>query len=88
MIRIDSDSHFTPLDAFDNVDPKYAAMGPHFEHLPSGRFKVIYQARDPFVPSHIKPLREKGHAASDLDVAPENRRHGPGRVRYAGAHPQ
>jgi aminocarboxymuconate-semialdehyde decarboxylase len=70
MIRIDSDTHFTPRDAFDEVDPKYADVGPHFEKLPSGRFKVIYKARDPFVPAHIKPLREKGHVASDLDAAP------------------
>lgn len=68
MIRIDSDSHFTPLDAFDEVDAKYAAIGPHFVH-PSGRSKVIYKARDPFVQQHIKLLREKGHAASDLDAA-------------------
>jgi len=45
MIRIDSDSHFTPLDAFDEVDPKYAEIGPHFEKLPSGRYRVIYKAR-------------------------------------------
>jgi predicted TIM-barrel fold metal-dependent hydrolase len=70
MIRIDSDSHFTPLDAFAEVDPRYAEIGPHFEILPSGRYKVIYRARDPFVPQHIKPLREKGHSASDLDPAP------------------
>jgi len=70
MIRIDSDSHFTPLDAFDDLDPKYAETGPHFELLPSGRYKVIHKARDPFVPQHIKPLREKGHSASDLDPAP------------------
>lgn len=70
MIRIDSDSHFTPLDAFAEVDPRYAEIGPHFEILPSGRYKMIYQARDPFVPQHIKPLREKGHSASDLDPAP------------------
>ncbi len=46
MIRIDSDSHFTPLDAFDDLDPKYAEIGPHFELLPSGRYKVIHKARD------------------------------------------
>ena len=44
MIRIDSDSHFTPLDAFNEVDPKYVEIGPHFEILPSGRYKVIYKA--------------------------------------------
>ena len=70
MIRIDSDSHFTPLDAFNEVDSRYVEIGPHFEILPSGRYKVIYQARDPFVPQHIKLLREKGHSASDLDPAP------------------
>jgi hypothetical protein len=73
MIRIDSDSHFTPLDAFDEVDPKYADIGWHFEILPSGRYRVIYKARDPFVPQHIKPLREKDHAASDVN-APSQRR--------------
>ena len=45
MIRIDSDSHFTPLDAFDEVDPRYLEIGPHFEILPSGRYKVIYHAK-------------------------------------------
>ena len=40
MIRIDSDSHFTPLDAFDEVDPKYADMGPHVLKLPTGRYRV------------------------------------------------
>jgi predicted TIM-barrel fold metal-dependent hydrolase len=28
MIRIDSDTHFTPLDAFADLDPKYAEQGP------------------------------------------------------------
>jgi len=40
MIRIDSDSHFTPLDASDEVDPKYADMGAHFLRLPTGRYRV------------------------------------------------
>ena len=70
MIRIDSDTHFTPLDAFDDVDAQYREAGPHFEKLPTGRYKVIHKARDPFVPAHIKPLREKGHAAYELDVDP------------------
>ncbi|MDH3446075.1 MAG: hypothetical protein OEN50_19280, partial [Deltaproteobacteria bacterium] len=61
MIRIDSDTHFTPLDAFDEIDPQYAEMGPRFERLPSGRFRVVHKARAPFVPEHIKPLRVNGH---------------------------
>jgi aminocarboxymuconate-semialdehyde decarboxylase len=70
MIRIDTDTHFTPLDAFDDVDEKYREIGPHFLKLPTGRFRAVYKARDPFVPEHIKPLREKGHPAADLDPAP------------------
>jgi len=52
------DTHFTPLDAFDDLDPKYAEIGPHFVKLPTGNYRVVYKAREPFVPSHIKPLRE------------------------------
>ncbi len=59
MIRIDSDSHFTPLDAFNAVDPNYGEIGPHFEILPSGRYKVIYQARDSFVPQHLSRCAKK-----------------------------
>ena len=70
MIRIDSDTHFTPLDAFNEVDPKYADIAPHFVKLPTGRYRVVHKARDAFVPQHIKPLRENGHPASDLDPAP------------------
>ena len=70
MIRIDSDTHFTPLDAFDGVAAKYRQAGPRFEKLSTGRYKVIHPAREPFVPAHIKPLREKGHAPSELEVAP------------------
>ena len=70
MIRIDSDTHFTPLDAFDEIDPRFAAIGPRFERLPSGRYRVVHEARAPFVPEHIKPLRLGGHPADDLDAAP------------------
>src|SRR5437016_5750890 len=70
MIRIDSDTHFTPLDAFDDLDPKYAEIGPHFVKLPTGNYRVVYKAREPFVPSHIKPLRENGHPPSVFDAAP------------------
>ena len=70
MIRIDSDTHFTPLDAFDEIDPRFAAIGPRFERLPSGRYRVVHEARAPFVPEHIKPLRLSGHPADDLEAAP------------------
>ncbi len=70
MIRIDSDTHFTPLDAFDEIDSQYADTGPRFERLPSGRYRVVHEARAPFVPEHIKPLRVNGHPAEDLDAAP------------------
>ena len=44
MIRIDSDTHFTPIDAFDHVDPKYADAAPRLVELPSGRLRVTYPA--------------------------------------------
>ena len=60
MVRIDSDTHFTPLDAFADLDPKYAEQGPRVVALPTGRFRIDYPARAPFVPAHIKPLRVNG----------------------------
>ena len=36
MIRIDSDTHFTPLDAFAGLDLKYAEQGPHRRRLAHG----------------------------------------------------
>jgi hypothetical protein len=59
MIRIDSDTHFTPLDAFAGLDLKYAEQGPHVVALPTGRYRIDYPARAPYVPAHIKPLRVK-----------------------------
>jgi aminocarboxymuconate-semialdehyde decarboxylase len=70
VIRIDSDTHFTPLDAFDEVDPKYAGSGPRIVELPTGRYRVVYPAREPFVPRHIQPLRQGGHNPADLEVEP------------------
>jgi hypothetical protein len=40
MIRIDSDTHFTPLDAFAGLDLKYAEQGPHVVALPTGRYRI------------------------------------------------
>lgn len=60
MIRIDSDTHFTPLDAFAELDPKYRHQGPRMVELPTGRCRIDYPARAPFVPAHIKPLRSVG----------------------------
>jgi hypothetical protein len=59
MIRIDSDTHFTPLDAFAGLDLKYAEQGPRVVALPTGRYRIDYPARPPHVPAHIKPLRVK-----------------------------
>jgi len=70
MIRIDSDTHFTPLDAFDDLDPKYADQGPRVVALPSGRYRIDYPARAPFVPAHIKPLRIYGRPKSDFEIEP------------------
>ena len=70
MIRIDSDTHFTPLDAFADLDPKYAELGPRLVALPSGRYRIEYPARAPFVPAHIKPLRVDGHPKSTFEIEP------------------
>ena len=60
MIRIDSDTHFTPIDAFDSIDSQYADAAPRFVKLSTGRLRVIYPAREASVPEHIKSLRAKG----------------------------
>jgi len=70
MIRIDSDTHFTPLDAFADLDAKYAAEGPRVVELPSGRLRIDYPARVPHVPEHIKPLRVNGRPKSDFEIEP------------------
>jgi aminocarboxymuconate-semialdehyde decarboxylase len=70
MIRIDSDTHFTPLDAFADLDPKYAEQGPRVVALPSGHYRIDYSARAPFVPAHIKPLRVNGRPKSDFEIEP------------------
>ena len=68
MIRIDSDTHFTPLDAFADLDPKYAEQGPRVVALPTGRYRIDYPARAPFVPAHIKPLRVNGRPKADFEI--------------------
>jgi len=70
MIRIDSDTHFTPMDAFDAVNAKYAGVAPRYIMLPNGRYRLENRSREKFVPAHIKPLREAGHdpAAFNLDA--------------------
>jgi aminocarboxymuconate-semialdehyde decarboxylase len=70
MIRIDSDTHFTPLDAFADLDPKYADRGPRLVELPSERYRIDYPARAPFVPEHIKPLRVNGRPKSNFEIEP------------------
>ncbi len=70
MIRIDSDTHFTPLDAFADLDPKYAEQGPRLVELESGRLRIEYPARAPFVPAHIKPLRLGGHLKTNFEIEP------------------
>ena len=70
MIRIDSDTHFTPLDAFADLDPKYAEQGPRLVESSSGRYRIDYPARAPFVPEHIKPLRVNGRPKSNFEIEP------------------
>jgi aminocarboxymuconate-semialdehyde decarboxylase len=60
MLRIDSDTHFTPFDAFADVDPHYADIGPHYVELPTGRFRLVYKEREKFVPAHLRSRRQKG----------------------------
>src|SRR5215208_1012142 len=70
MLRIDSDTHFTPIDAFADLDASYAEQGPRVVALPSGRYRIDYPARVPFVPAHIKPLRVNGRPKCDFEIAP------------------
>jgi len=70
MIRIDSDTHFTPLDAFADLDAKYADQGPRVVALSNGRCRIDYPARVPFVPAHIKLLRVNGRPKSDFAIQP------------------
>ena len=66
MIKIDSDTHFTPLDAFADLNPMYAEQGPRVVALPTGRHRIDYPARAPFVPAHINPLRVGGRPKSAI----------------------
>jgi len=43
MIRIDSDTHFTPFDAFADLDPKYRDRGPRVVELSTGRCRIDYR---------------------------------------------
>jgi aminocarboxymuconate-semialdehyde decarboxylase len=38
--------------------------------LPTGRYRIDYPARAPFVPEHIKPLRVNGRPKSDFEIEP------------------
>jgi len=70
MIRIDADTHFTPLDAFDEVDPRYADSAPHFIKLPSGNYLVENKSRAHSIPQHLRGRRNLGHEHSALEVEP------------------
>ena len=70
MIKIDSDTHFTPRDAYDEVDKKFAEVGPRLVEQPNGRLVLEYPARAAFVPEHIKQIRRKGHAPEELQAHP------------------
>ena len=70
MIRIDSDTHFTPLDAFADLKPEYNAQGPRVVALPTDRYRIDYPARAARVPEHIKPLRVNGRPKSDFEIEP------------------
>lgn len=88
MVRIDSDTHFTPLDAFADLDPKYSDQGPRVVELPTGRYRIDYPARVPFVPAHIKPLRLNGRPRSDFEIEPRIDAMAEEGFRYAGPEPE
>ena len=44
-IKIDCDSHFSPHDAFDEVDPKFAGRGPRIVYDGSGKEATVYPER-------------------------------------------
>ena len=70
MVRIDSDTHFTPLDAFADLDPNMPSRVRASSPYRRGRFRIDYPARAPFVPAHIKPLRVNGRPKSDFEIEP------------------
>lgn len=49
-IKIDCDSHFSPHDAFDEVDPKFFRRGPRIVFDGSGREAVVYPAKTENMP--------------------------------------
>lgn len=52
-IKIDSDSHFSPYDAFDDVDPKFHGRAPRFLRDALGRSGVVYKARTEKLPDFM-----------------------------------
>jgi hypothetical protein len=70
MLKIDSDTHFTPIDAYDEIDPAYAEVGPHFVKLPTGKYLFVNKSREKFTPEHIRPgpVRQVGRDRTDFDV--------------------
>lgn len=68
MLKIDSDTHFTPIDAFDAINPAYAEVGPRFVKLPDGKVRVANPSRDKIRPEHLRPVRLAGHDAAEFGV--------------------
>ena len=82
MIGIDSDTHFTPLDAFADLDSQYAGQVPRVVALPSGGFRIDYPAhatRRPRTASTILHFVESGRldaagrGQTDRQLTPDDR---------------
>lgn len=68
MLKIDTDTHFTPIDAFNEVDPAFREVGPHFVKLPNDKYRIVNKSRDSIRPDHLKPVRHVGHDPSEFDI--------------------
>jgi aminocarboxymuconate-semialdehyde decarboxylase len=68
MLKIDTDTHFTPIDAFDAVDPAYTGIAPHFVKLPDGKVRVVNDSRDKIRPEHLRPIRQAGHDPREFAI--------------------
>ncbi len=81
MIRIYSDTHFTRLDAFAELDAKYAEQEPRVVALPTGRFRIGYPARAPFVPDAHQTVAHQRPAQVRFRDRTAPCGHGLGRLR-------
>lgn len=77
-IKVDCDSHFLPLDAFNEVDPRFGDRGPRFVYIGPDRDLVVYKERAEIIPDFmwdyptcLRPGR-RHPGVSDGDVRAED----------------